>query len=81
MESPKQMCYDLRSALCNALGYLDLCLEENLPRDRLREVLTKAAQQAKRALDTEERLFKALVVVDGNPLRKGKFHDSSEVYP
>lgn len=60
MESPRELCRDLHFALCNALGYLDLCLDGDVPPDKLKAVMEKAAMQAKRALDTELELFKAI---------------------
>lgn len=68
MESPQEMLYDLRSALCAALGYIELCREGDTPSDNLGEFLEKAAKQAKRALYIEERLFRAMSVSDKNSL-------------
>jgi hypothetical protein len=68
MESPQEMLYDLRSALCNALGYIELCLDEDTPSDKIGEFLEKAAKQAKRALYIEESLFRAMSVPDKNSL-------------
>ena len=67
MESPQEMLYDLRSALCNALGYIELCLEGDTPSDNLGDFLAKAAKQAKRALYIEERLFRVMSASDKNP--------------
>ncbi|HXJ87614.1 MAG TPA: hypothetical protein VMS18_12405 [Candidatus Binatia bacterium] len=68
MESPQEMLYDLRSALCNALGYIELCLEGDTPSDNVGEFLEKASKQAKRALYIEERLFRAMSTADKNTL-------------
>ena len=67
MESPQEMLYDLRSALCSALGYIELCREGETPSDRIGEFLEKAAKQAKRALYIEETLFRVVSVPDKNP--------------
>ena len=67
MESPQEMLYDLRSALCAALGYIELCREGDTPSDNLGEFLEKAAKQAKRALYIEENLFRVLSTSDKNP--------------
>ena len=60
MDSQRELCCDIHSALCNALGYLELCLNEDAPSDKLRQILGKVEQQAKRALEAEMRLFKAI---------------------
>ncbi len=67
MESPQEMLYDLRSALCAALGYIELCREGDTPSDRIGEFLEKAAKQAKRALYIEESLFRSIAVPNRNP--------------
>ncbi|PWT78426.1 MAG: hypothetical protein C5B58_15305 [Acidobacteria bacterium] len=67
MESLQEMLYDLRSALCNALGYIERCREGDTPSDRMGEFLEKAAKQAKRALYIEESLFRVMSVPDWNP--------------
>ena len=67
MESPQEMLYDLRSALCAALGYIELCREGDTPSERIGELLEKAAKQAKRALYIEESLFRVMAVADKNP--------------
>lgn len=60
MESPRELCCEIHSALCAALGYLNLCRNEDAPPDKLRGVLGKVEEQAKRALQAEIKLFKAI---------------------
>lgn len=60
MESPRELCCEIHSALCNALGYLDVCLDGDVPSDTLREVLGRLERQVKTALEAEQKLFIAI---------------------
>ena len=51
---------DIHSALCSALGYLELYFGGDVPSDKVREVLGRVEQQAKRALEAEMKLFETI---------------------
>jgi hypothetical protein len=58
--SPRRLSCEVQNALCGTLGYLDLCLDGDIPSDKLRELLVKAQQQAQRAIEADMKLFKAI---------------------
>jgi hypothetical protein len=64
----KRMGYDVRCYLVGVVGYLELLQDEETTSADKQKCIEKATKQARRALELSEGMFKAICVVDPNPI-------------
>ena len=65
----KRMCYDVRGGLVNTVGYLELLQDAETSSADKQKCIEKATKQATMALETAEKLFKAICVLDPDPIQ------------
>jgi hypothetical protein len=64
----EHMCYDVRGGLVNTVGYLELLQDAETSSADKQKCIEIATKQATIALETAEKLFKAICVVEPDPI-------------